>query len=305
MRKLILLPLVLFFTFGSYSQTVEGTSNKLFISVGKAKTGNSDVDKNIPVTTVKRANVYALIIGNEDYSSYQSGLENEVNVDFAENDARLFKEYLVKTMGLEERNVDLRINATLGQMKQGIAKLKRISEVNEGKAELIFYYSGHGLPDEKTKEGYIIPVDVSGSDLESAIKINKLYADLTEFPAEKITVFLDACFSGGARNESLVKLKGVKVKPADGTLHGNLVVFSSSTGEESSAVYKEKQHGIFTYFVLKKLQSTKGDLSYKELADYVYDKVRLESVLVNDRKQSPQIKGSSAVRNEWEKWRFK
>ncbi|MFM7722563.1 MAG: hypothetical protein ACKO7C_06110, partial [Bacteroidota bacterium] len=50
----------------------------------------SDVDKDIPTGIASKQNRYALIIGNEDYSSKQPGLEKEVNVDFAANDARVF-----------------------------------------------------------------------------------------------------------------------------------------------------------------------------------------------------------------------
>lgn len=305
MKKIVFLMIGCILSVSIQAQTVSANSNSVYLKVGKWKTGNSEIDRNIPENPVKKSNVYALIIGNEDYSTYQTGLATEVNVDFAENDARIFAEYLIKTLGVEEKNVDVRINATLGQMKQGLAKLKKLAEVSNGNAELIFYYSGHGLPDEQTKEGYIMPVDISGTDIKSAIKVNDLYAQLTEFPVKRATVFLDACFSGGGRNQGLVSLKGVKVKPQENILKGPLVVFASSTGDESSAYLKDKQHGIFTYFLVKKIQETKGNLSYKNLFDYVYENVRLESVRVNNKNQTPQINGSNEVREVWEDWNLR
>jgi len=56
-------------------------------------------DKNIPVCLDKKPYLFALIIGNEDYSSFQqNGLGSEVNVAYAANDARIFKEYAAKTL---------------------------------------------------------------------------------------------------------------------------------------------------------------------------------------------------------------
>lgn len=259
-------------------------NDRKVLSVGK-----SDVDIDIPVGKTKNPNVYALLIGNEDYSSYQSGLESEVNVDFAVNDARSMKEYLVKTYGVPEENVALKTNATLGQMKQAIVKLCKLAELSGGKAELIFYYSGHGLPDENTKEGYIMPVDISGMEIKSAIKLNDLYAQLNQWPTKKVSVILDACFSGGARNKSLVAMKGVKIKPKEEQVAGNTVVITSSSGEESSSVYREKQHGMFTYFLLQKLKETKGIISLKSLSEDVAEKVKFQSVLQNNKVQTPQV----------------
>lgn len=272
---------------------------------GKKKpVGKSDVDVNIPVVKQNRENTYVLAIGNEDYSSFQTGLESEVNVDYASNDAKVFKDYMVKTFGVPEKNVILKINATLGQMKQAVSKLASIVEVSNGTAEVILYYSGHGLPDEKTKEAYIMPVDVSGSDVSSAIRVNDVYNQLTQFPHKKVTVFLDACFSGGARNQALVAMKGVKIKPKESYLTGNLVVFASSSGEESSNVYRDKQHGLYTYFLLKKLQETKGQLNYQELAEYLTKKVSLESVVTLNKKQTPQTSSSPVVQELWGAWKF-
>jgi hypothetical protein len=264
----------------------------------------SDVDKNIPFNSMDKPNTYALIIGNEDYYSFQSGLSREINVDYAMNDARTIKEYCSKTLGIPDKQIMLLTNATTGKMNQGITWLSNLAKVDNGKAELIFYYSGHGLPDEVTKEAYLIPVDVSGSNLTEGIKLADVYSKLSEYPAQKVTVFLDACFSGGARNQGLIAQKSVKIKPKENLITGNMVVFTSSTGEESSGVYREKQHGYMTYYLLKKLQETKGDITYGELANYITDKVTKETAL-SGKTQTPQVIYSSAIENTWTNWMIK
>lgn len=281
-------------------------------SLSKATTENVkpvinkiDVDINIPNSTIIKENTYALIIGNEDYSSEQSDLNSEVNVDYAVNDASIFKEYCLHTLGLKEEHIIYLKNATAAKMNRAIKKLEGISEILKNKMDIIVYYSGHGLPDEQTKEAYIMPVDVSGTDIKSAIKLNDLYVNLTKHSPNRVTVFLDACFSGGGRNKGLLSLKGVKIKAKEESLNGNLVVFTSSSGEESSTVYKDKHHGLFTYYLLKKLQETKGDVTYKDLSEYIIDKVKLESIVVNNKSQTPTISGSISVVNQWGNWKLK
>ena len=269
------------------------------ISVAKA-----DVDVNIPNNNISKQHSYALIIGNEDYTSFQMDLSSEVNVDFANNDASVFKEYCQKALGIPDRYIKHLNNATYRQITQGLAWMKNMIETEGGKAEVIFYYSGHGLPDEQTKEGYLIPVDVSGENVTSGISLNKVYNELSQYPTKRTTVFLDACFSGGARNEGLIAMKGVKINPKEEVVRGNMVVFASSSGNESSGVYREKQHGYFTYFLLKKLQKTKGNVSYKQMADYLNYNVKKETGL-SSKKQTPQINVSKSVTDTCVSWRFK
>lgn len=259
----------------------------------------SEVDKNIPQNNKTNPMRFALIIGNEDYSSHQVNLSSEINVDFARNDASAFKEYAIKVLGIPEENIIFYLDATTGQMNQGISKLNLIIKNTQGKSEIFVYYAGHGLPDEQTKEAYIMPVDVSGKNAVDGIPLIKLYTKLTEFPSKRITVFIDACFSGGARNQGLLAARGVKVKPKEGLLNGNLVVFSASTGEQSSLPLKEKHHGIFTYYLLKKIQETNGEVNYDELSKSIYENVSLQSVLSNDKEQTPQISVSSSIKDDW------
>ncbi len=265
----------------------------------------SDVDIDIPELGSLNQNRFALIIGNEDYSSQQAELATEANVDFARNDASAFKEYATKALGIPKENITFILDGTTGKMKQAINKMSLLAKNSFGNAEIFFYYAGHGLPDEIDKEPYIIPVDVSGNNITEGIKLMDVYKKLTEFPCKSITVFLDACFSGGARSQGLFAARGVKVKPKEDLLKGNLVVFTASSGEQSSLAYKEKEHGLFTYYLLQKFKESKGNISYKDLSTYLSQQVGLKSVLINNKEQNPQTNVSLDVQNQWQDWKFK
>ncbi|MEM9846448.1 MAG: caspase family protein [Bacteroidota bacterium] len=264
----------------------------------------SAVDNNIPLSNKQYPYRFALIIGNEDYTSQQLELNSQVNVDFARNDASAFKAYAMRILGIPERNIVFILDATLGKMNQAISKMNLIAKNTKGQADIFIYYAGHGLPDETSKEPYLIPVDVSGKYAKEGIKLQDLYEKLTTHSTKRVTVFLDACFSGGARNQGLIASRGIRIRPKENLLAGNLVVFSSSSGSESSFPLQEEAHGLFTYYLLKKLQETKGKLSYKALADYLSDNITLQSVLLNDREQTPQTNVSPAVSDTWESWKI-
>ncbi len=266
--------------------------------------GKSDVAVNIPVTDRQSAKTFALVIGNEDYSSFQMELNTDMNVEFAAVDATTFNKYLVNTLGVPKENITLLTNATVGQMRQSIARLSAIAEAFEGEARLIFYYAGHGLPREGSNEPYLIPVDVSSSNLDYAIKLEDVYKKLTEHKSEAVTVFLDACFTGGARKQSLIAARGVRIKPKSPLVLGNLIVFSASSEDQTAHPYREKSHGIFTYYLLKALQISNGEMSYGELADFVRTNVMRKSVLVNNRVQIPNVEVSPVLENTWEGMRF-
>jgi len=265
----------------------------------------SDVDIDIPEVATPDPFKFALIIGNEDYSSSQTNLQTESNVEFAIRDAEVFKEYAIKVFGVPEENIIFRVNAKVMDMQRALNQINSIAKNSKGKAEIYAFYAGHGFPDEQTKEPHLIPVDVSGNDLQFAIKLNDFYKKLTEFPTKRVTVFLDACFSGGGRNLSLIAARGVKVKPKEALLKGNLVVFAASSGEQSSLPYREKQHGIFTYYLLKKLKETSGDINLLDLSDYLSSEIGIRSVMINNKEQNPQTNISPALGEIWKQWKIK
>lgn len=261
----------------------------------------SAVDKNIPNIGKKYPNRIALIIGNEDYSGT---LNAEINVDYAVNDAQVVREYALKTLGVEEQNIIFLTNATAGQMRTQIDLAAKLAEKMGSNAEIIFYYAGHGLPDETTKVPYLIPVDVNATNLSAAIKLGDVYNKFGNSGAQKVTVFMDACFTGGGRNQGLLAARGVRIKPKENKISGNMVVFTATTGEQSALPYHKEKHGMFTYFLLKKLQESNGNTNYAELAGYIKQNVSVEALRVNSKEQDPEVNVSYSIQNNWENWKI-
>ena len=78
----------------------------------------------------------------------------------------------------------------------------------------------------------MMPVDISGNNVTLGIRLSDLYAKLNEYPAKRVSVFLDACFSGGARNQGLIAMKGVRVRSKENMLLLQLQIPTGCYGEQ-------------------------------------------------------------------------
>jgi uncharacterized caspase-like protein len=252
---------------------------------------NSDVDINIPVTNVKDENAFALIIGNETYT-------REIAVPYAINDATTFSKYAKNVLGVPENQIHFVKDATFGQLLGEMDWITKIIKAYEGKAKVYFYYAGHGVPDEATKATYLLPVDGYSGNLRSSVKLADVYKGLSEYPSKSVNVFLDACFSGGSRTGMLTTGRGVKIKPKADAISGNMVVLSATSGDETAHPYTEKSHGLFTYYLLKKLQSSEGDINWQDLSSYVIENVNKKSVVKN-KPQTPSVLVGTQIQATW------
>lgn len=262
--------------------------------------GKSDVDSEIPEVTRPNENMFAVIISNENY-------RRESKVQFAINDGDVFRQYCIKTLGCPEKNVHYVADATLNDIIAELDWIQTVAKAYEGKAKIMFYYSGHGVPDEETKSSYLLPVDGYGSRVSTTgYSLDRLYALLGTLPSEQITVFLDACFSGAKRDGEMMasSARGVVVMPKRSAPQGRMVVMSASTDSETAYPFKEKFHGLFTYYLLKKLKESKGEVSYGELIDYVQSKVSKTSIVDNKKSQTPTCIPSDIIIEEWRAWKF-
>ena len=257
-----------------------------------------DVDFDIPIADNVSNHTFAVIISNEKY-------QMEKSVQYAENDGKAFTEYCKKTLGLPEKNVRFITNATLNNIKHEIKWLQDVIAVYKGEAKAIFYYAGHGIPDEQNKSAYLLPIDGYGSDVTTGYALEDLYKALGSLPSKSVTVFLDACFSGAKRDgDMLASARGVAIKVKQNNPTGNMVVFTAAQGDETAYPYKEEGHGLFTYYLLKKLQETKGDVTLGELGDYIKTQVERQSIVTNGKLQSPAILSASSIGNSWKEWKL-
>ena len=253
----------------------------------------TNVDENIPRNSVQDTRTYAVIIGNELY-------ENEAEVPFAENDAKVFKDYVQQTLGVPENHIRFIANAGLNRIRGAVRWLKEAMEAQSGQGKIILYYAGHGIPDEANKDAYLLPVDGIGSDVESAYPLNRLYKELSTLPAERVTVFLDACFSGAKREgDMMASARGVAIKVKETAPQGKMIVFTAAQGDETAYPFKSQKHGMFTYYLLKKLQETQGNATLGELGDYLTTEVKRQSFVENNKVQTPTIVPSAGLQNTW------
>ena len=270
-------------------------ANKQTIQQQNVKLGTSDVDENIPENPTDNTKTFAVVIANQNYS-------NVAGVPLALNDGLAFSKYCEKTLGMPAENVRYYTDASYGTMLRAVRDIKNIANAFNGNINIVFYYAGHGIPNEATKDAYLLPTDADGTQTEGCYSLNKLYTELGSTKAREIVVFLDACFSGSKREEGmLVSARGVALKAKQEDPRGNMVVFSAASGDETAYPYTAKGHGLFTYYLLKKLQETKGDVTLGELGDYV----KQQSVVINRKTQTPTATPSTSLMVSWKEMKLK
>ena len=253
----------------------------------------SDIDLNIPISEINNSNTFAVIIANENY-------RREVPVEFALNDGSAFKDYCSKTLGIPDKNIRFIKDATLVDMWDQIDWLQSVERSYQGDAKVILYYAGHGIPDESSRDAYLLPVDGKGSNVSTGYKLSDLYDKLAQYPTQSTVVLLDACFSGAQRDGSmLASARGVAIKAKAAQPKGNMVVFSAAQGDETAYPYREKGHGMFTCFLLKKLQETGGNATLGEIATFVNMEVGKMSIIENSKSQTPTVTPSTDAFDNW------
>lgn len=254
----------------------------------------SDVDLIPPLKGQARKHAFAVVIGIEQYR------EKLPTADFADRDAMLMGEYLTKVLGYPEENVVVRVND-----KAARTDLEKYFEAwlpnnVENDSSVFIYYSGHGTPNTKSGDAYLVPYDGDPTFIEkTGYPLKRLYAALDKLPVKDVTVVLDSCFSGAGGRSVLAQGAKPMVLSVENTMAagGKTVVLAASSGDQISSAYAEKGHGLLTYFFLKGLQG-EGDLNkdgameMAELFEYVKPNVQKIARKQFNNEQTPQLLAS-------------
>jgi len=258
----------------------------------------SDVDE-VPVSNKINDKTFAVIIANENY-------QNDAPVDYALNDGTIFREYCEKTVGIPSQNIRMVKDATYNNIRTNISWVKDVAQAYKGEAKIIFYYAGHGAPDEAGKNAYLLPVDGDGRiPSYTGYSLDELYSSLASCQTASTLVLMDACFSGARRDGNmLTDARGVTIAPRAADPLGKIVVISAAAGDQVAYKYDSQKHGMFTYFLLKGLQESRGNISLGELSDYLIDNVEKRSIVINSRIQTPTVHAGSEVSALWRNIKF-
>lgn len=258
-----------------------------------ARAMNHSVDYGIPVTTKRQNNTYAIVIANENYKRVP-------NVPFAHNDGKIFRQYLISSFGIPEENIEYLEDASLNDIKYALTNVSQRCNAFKDQVSVIVYYAGHGVPDDKTAEAFLLPVDGFGTDPSSGLNLDDFYASLSEMPAKSIIVLMDACFSGAKRDGGmLLATRGITIKPKIQVPDGKLIVLSATSNNETAFPIEQQNHGLFTYTLLRKIQETGGDITWGELTDYVTETVKNSSIDLIGKLQTPTVSVSLSMKDVW------
>lgn len=230
--------------------------------------------------------IFAIAVENYDEAD---------KVVFAKKSAEMFVAIAQKRFGVDARhtyaNIDEKATATALTDKLD----KFVRNVNDGDT-IYFYYSGHGIPSPDDGEAYFLPKDkmVDFALKEKELMASKIYEKLSSSKAGKVVAFVDACFSG--RTDNVMTIKGV----APGLLKSKkiefdkskMVVMTAGSSKQFSNSYDEKEHRMFSYFLIKNLAENENidlDLLYKKTAVQVKEASYKKG---DTYVQEPQIDGN-------------
>jgi hypothetical protein len=254
----------------------------------------SDVDKVPEGQTAARKNAYAIVVGIEQYR------QKLPKADFAAHDAQVVNDYLIKTLGLQEENVVLITDDHAGRTDLEKYVEKWLPNRVEKGDSVFVYFSGHGAPNPKTGEAYLVPYDGDPAYIDTTgYPLKRLYEQLATLPAKEVIVMLDSCFSGAGGRSVIAKgMRPMGLSVETPVLaKGKTVVLAASSGDQVSSTYDAKGHGLFTYFMLKGLQgeadqNKDGAVDLQEVFDYIKPQVERVARREYNNEQIPQLLGN-------------
>jgi len=275
------------------SSFAKGNLGEINQSVGLRRGASKDLEKMVESYSPKNidSKKWLVIISIENYLATEK-------VKFSNRSGEIFKRAAQKIFGISDRNTYYLDDnkATSGLITDTLDLIARNVEKGD---TIYFYYSGHGIPDLKTGEPYLLPKDkrVEFVSKVKSLSLENIYKKLSKSKASKVIAFVDACFSGKTDNKllfkgvapGLIKAKNLKVKGS------KLTVITAGKSSQFSNSYDAKEYRLFTYYLVRGLlkYNKKG---LKKIYRYIKNGVKKVSWKKGDSYlQEPQLFGNKNV----------
>lgn len=234
--------------------------------------------------TVAPTRTVACLIGVEKYQHVNP-------LQYITNDVKRLQETLYERGGLDANDVRLLYDAPHpdwdANKKNILSKLKWMIGSVTSEESLLIYFSGHGFRGDDGQL-YLAPSDCRLNNLQdTSIPIAWLRDQLQQCNAAFTLLVIDACHAGAEGSSVVAHELGEPLRELP-----NVVTLCSSTGEQKSQIWEEKQQSLFSYWFCQGLRGHAdadgdGKIDVDELYRYVHQHVERSATKRLGRAQTP------------------
>lgn len=230
---------------------------------------------NKTLTTLKYEKTIAIIIGVENYAPRD--INQIPSVKYAEKDALLFKETLIKKMNVEKNNIHIFLGEEA--LKNNLQyDLRALFHELTSEDRLIFYYVGHGFHNGITN--YLSTYDMHPLHIdETAISLREILLDpLLQSQCKSAMIFIDACaqsFQEENRRNTISDIDSNEIILLTNEHNYFASYFSCQPGESSYSCDNLKQ-GVWTQYLVMALRGEVSEaiienkyITDRSLSDYL------------------------------------
>lgn len=308
----------------SIELTVHAAFDEVILQRNEQLINDNYIEYNIPlINPGTNSKTFVVIVANEAYDAPLP------NCEYAWRDGAVFRDYCIRTLGIPERQVRMLTNASKNTIyKKGYMWVHDALQAIGGDGNVIFYYAGHGISDGDYN-AYILPCDINYRSIRSwvgksefdpenqlskhdanalfneCIRLDTLCTWFGQIRCNNTTFILDASFNNNRRDgEPLITVKRTTERIRGLRIRSDIVIFNAANVEKTAYSFDEMRHGFLTYYMLKEIKRTKGDITYGNLFNTIMTTVPKESAL-QGKLQEPEIIAGGKVKDSWVNMRFR
>jgi C-terminal peptidase prc len=242
----------------------------------------------LPAAVLAASDGIAVVIGNQRYAGTLPV------APMAERDAARVRDFLVRVQGLSgDRLIELH-DADRADMARVFAPGGRLARlVRPGDSDIFVYYAGHGVPGE---DGGPALLGRNGG----RYALSTMLARLAELPARRVTVVLEAGFSGVSNAGPVQEPATPTALPPAGALPRHMALLAAADAGQVAGWSIDPAGSLFTNALLAALSGAAdadgdkdGRTTVAEVAAFLSDSLPVTSMQLLRREQHAVLRGAS------------
>ncbi len=209
---------------------------------------------------------HALILGVNDYRD-----ESMPDLDNPVKDGQRLAAVLRELYNFQQKDITFLKNPSRSEI---LDAMQRLGEELDDKDNVLIFYAGHGIWDEKLGQGYWLPSDASRDSRSNWISNSTIRDYIKSIQSKHTLLISDACFSGGLLKERSV-----------GRAMMNLYKMPSRKAITSGTLTTVPDKSVFIDYLIKYLRENANPLIS---ADELFYKTKISVINNSPSNQIPQ-----------------